>query len=56
MIDPSKIRSLLTEYEASTDAHRKSDLLDELQDAVGMSGKMVMDNDILKKARQILAG
>jgi hypothetical protein len=31
-------------------------LLDELQDAVGLGGRMVMDNDILKRAKKLVSG
>ena len=36
------------------DHWRRAELMDELQDAVGLAGKMVTDADILKKAGQIL--
>jgi len=35
--------------------HRKRDeVLEELQDAVGLGGRMVMEKDILRRAEQIL--
>jgi hypothetical protein len=36
------------------DHWRRTELMDELQDAVGLSGKMVTDRDIMKKAEQLL--
>jgi hypothetical protein len=38
------------------DHDRRSQLLDELQDAVGLGGRMVMDNDILKRAKKLVSG
>jgi hypothetical protein len=34
---------------------KRNQLLDELQDAVGLGGKMVMENDITRKADKLLA-
>jgi len=33
---------------------RRNELLDEMQDAAGLAGKMVMERDILRKAEQLL--
>jgi hypothetical protein len=35
---------------------KRNQLLDELQDAVGLEGRMVMERDILKRADKLLAG
>jgi hypothetical protein len=35
---------------------KRNQLLDELQDAVGLGGKMVMEGDILRRADKLLAG
>jgi hypothetical protein len=35
---------------------KRNQLLDELQDAVGLGGKMVMEADILRRADKLLAG
>ena len=35
---------------------KRNQLLDELQDAVGLAGKMVMERDIVKRAERLLAG
>ncbi len=40
----------------STDNDKRNELLDELQDAVGLAGRMVTDRDILKKADALLKG
>jgi hypothetical protein len=37
------------------DHWRRTEVMDELQDAVGLNGKMVTDRDILKRAERILA-
>ena len=43
---------------ATTAADRmtRDQLLDELQDAVGLSGKMVTEKDIIRRAEQLLRG
>ncbi|CAN5620635.1 hypothetical protein BH10PLA1_BH10PLA1_18750 [soil metagenome] len=38
------------------DRNRRNEVLDELQDAVGLNGKMVMERDILKRAQEIVDG
>ncbi len=35
---------------------KRNNLLDELQDASGLAGRMVMERDILKRAEQLLKG
>ncbi len=62
---PEKLKALLAEFKsleaagASKPGHpdraRRDELLDDLQDAVGLNGRMVMERDILKRAEQILA-
>ncbi len=59
------IRKLLQEFNALESAgagkpghpenSRRNDLLDELQDAAGLAGKMVMERDILRKAELLFA-
>jgi hypothetical protein len=39
----------------SLDHVKRDQVLDEIQDIVGLSGKMVMDRDIIKRATQLLA-
>lgn len=55
-IDRDRIANLVTQINALTpaDNDRRNELLDELQDAVGFAGRMVMDRDILKKADSLL--
>lgn len=38
------------------DHWRRTEVMDELQDAVGLAGKMVTDADILRRAQKIIAG
>ncbi len=64
--DRAQVSTLMDQFTAleqagaATPGHadhwRRTELLDELQDAVGLAGKMVTDRDILKRAGQILAG
>ena len=58
------IRELLKQFKAletagagsasHADHDKRNQLLDELQDAVGLGGKMVMERDIVKKAELLL--
>jgi len=64
--DTQKVAALLQEFRkleaagAGKSDHAQHDkrnqLLDELQDAVGLGGKMVMEADILRRADKLLAG
>ena len=64
--DNQKIASLLQEFRKlesagagkpdHPDHDKRNQLLDELQDAVGLGGKMVMEADILRRADKLLAG
>ena len=38
------------------DHWRRTELMDELQDVVGLQGKMVTDADIMKRAERVIAG
>jgi hypothetical protein len=59
-----RITALVTEFKSleaagaarigHADHARRDQVLDELQDAVGLGGKMVMERDILRRAEQIL--
>jgi len=40
---------------SSADRMAKDQLLDELQDAVGMTGKMATEKDIVRRAESLLA-
>ncbi len=64
--DNQRVSALLTEFrkleaagagKADHAQHdKRNQLLDELQDAVGLGGKMVMEGDILRRADKLLAG
>jgi hypothetical protein len=61
---PDQIRDLLQQFKilesagAGSSSHKdhdkRNELLDELQDAVGLAGKMVMERDIVKKAELLV--
>jgi hypothetical protein len=38
------------------DQDKRDQTLDELQDLVGLAGKMVMEQDIVRRAKKILEG
>jgi hypothetical protein len=40
----------------SADRLRRNELLDEIQDVVGLSGKMVTERDIIQRAQSMLGG
>ena len=57
--DVTKLAALLRKFKAMeavgiSDAQRRDELLDELQDAAGLAGRMVMERDILRRAEQLL--
>jgi hypothetical protein len=57
--DANGVATLLEKFRqaaAVTTADRttKDQLLDELQDAVGLSGRMVTEKDIIRRAEQLL--
>jgi hypothetical protein len=67
-LDPASLQSISTllaafvELENSGAARsdhpsheKRNQLLDELQSAVGLEGRMVMERDILKRAEKLLA-
>jgi hypothetical protein len=64
--DNQKVGALLAEFRKLESAgagksdhpqhEKRNQLLDELQDAVGLAGKMVMEGDITRKADKVLAG
>ena len=60
-VDRKRLALLTEQFQnasAATTADRaaKDQLLDELQDAVGLSGKMVTENDIIRRAEKLLHG
>jgi len=64
--DNQKVAALLQEFRKLESAgagkadhaehEKRNQLLDELQDAVGLGGKMVMEADILRRADRLVAG
>lgn len=64
--DNQKVAALLQEFRTLESAgagkadhvqhDKRNQLLDELQDAVGLAGKMVMEGDILRRADKLVAG
>ncbi len=58
-IDTTRLAELLKQFKAMeksgiADLQKRDQLLDELQDAAGLSGRMVMERDILRRAEQLL--
>ena len=64
--DPARVAALMSQWTAleqagaaapgHADHWRRTEVLDELQDAVGLAGKMVTDRDILNRAERIAGG
>ncbi|HEX4795017.1 MAG TPA: hypothetical protein VH370_14545 [Humisphaera sp.] len=59
--DKDRLAALLEQFlrapvATSADRMVKDQLLDELQDAVGMAGKMATEKDIVRRAENLLAG
>jgi hypothetical protein len=58
--DRQRVRALMEQLQQLPPAGPKADpakrdqLLDELQDLVGLAGKMVMENDIVRRAKHLL--
>lgn len=55
-----RIQNLMEEFrrlkaDPRADTARRDQVLDELQDLVGLAGKMVMENDIIRRAEKLLA-
>jgi hypothetical protein len=60
-VDAGRLASLVDRYRRASgstagDRAAKDQLLDELQEAVGLSGKMVTEADVLRRAEQVLRG
>jgi hypothetical protein len=65
MTDLTKLAALLEQFKtleaagAAKPGHaqhdKRNEVLDELQDAAGMAGRMVMERDIIRKSEQLLA-
>ena len=59
--DPKRIADLLDKFRHASgsttiDRTARDQLLDELQEAVGLSGKMVTEADIVRRAEKAIAG
>lgn len=59
MSNDSSLKRLMEHYKNASDSTTedraaKDQLLDELQDAVGLSGRMVTESDILRRAEKLL--
>jgi hypothetical protein len=60
-MDKNSLAALMEQFkyasaETTADRATKDRLLDELQDAVRLSGKMVTENDIIRRAGRLLQG
>jgi hypothetical protein len=58
-MDNQSLAALVEQFKKASDATtadraEKDRLLDELQEAVGLSGKMVTESDILRRAEKLL--
>jgi hypothetical protein len=59
-VDRQRIAALMEQLRqlqaagAKVDPAKRDQVLDELQDLVGLAGKMVMENDIVRRAKQLL--
>ena len=60
-VDRNRLSELLQRFKAAgsataADRQAKDQLLDELQEAVGLSGKMSTERDIVRRAENLLQG
>jgi hypothetical protein len=60
-VDRNRLSELLQRFKAASsataaDRQAKDQLLDELQEAVGLSGKMSTEKDIVRRAENLLQG
>jgi hypothetical protein len=60
-MDKTSLAALVDQFkrasaETTADRASKDRLLDELQEAVGLSGKMVTESDIIRRAEKLLQG
>ncbi len=54
-IDRKRVADLMQQITTITDPLERDQALDELQQLVGLAGKMVMDRDIILRAKKLLA-
>ena len=60
-VEKKRLAVLLEQFQhasgaTTADRAARDQLLDELQDAVGLSGKMVTESDIIRRAEKLLQG
>ena len=60
-VDRTRLTTMVDQFKrapsaTAADRSAKDQLLDELQEAVGLSGKMVTENDVLRRAEKLLQG
>jgi hypothetical protein len=60
-LDPQRLATLVEQFKRASsasagDRSAKDQLLDQLQDAVGLSGKMVTESDIIRRAEKLIQG
>jgi hypothetical protein len=58
-VDSKQLATLLEQYKRASsasagDRSAKDQLLDQLQDAVGLSGRMATESDILRRAEKLI--
>ena len=58
-VESQRLATLLEQYKRASSASAgersaKDQLLDELQDAVGLSGKMATESDIIRRAEKLI--
>ena len=54
-VDRTRVAALMQQIATIADPLERDQALDELQQLVGLAGKMVMDRDILLRAKKLLA-
>jgi hypothetical protein len=60
-IDTKRIAELMGQFQRASSASMadrgvKDQLLDELQEAVGLSGRMVTEQDVIRRAEKLVQG
>ncbi|MFI5380726.1 MAG: hypothetical protein ACHRHE_15615 [Tepidisphaerales bacterium] len=53
--DRTRVAALMQQLATLTDPTERDQVLDELQELVGLAGKMVLDRDITQRAKKLLA-
>ena len=60
-VHPQRLATLVAQFKRASaattlDRSQKDQLLDELQDAVGLSGKMATESEIVRRAEKLIQG